>query len=244
MEFADYRAYQPGDDLRLVDWNVYARLRTVLVRLFHEDRDLRVGVLVDASASMAFAGKADHAATLGAALALAGLQRQDSVTLGVSGAPLRVSGRNRSGLAGMLRVLESQEPSGAGDLVRDLRGWERLDRLYLITDLLVPDAEQQRTLRALATVARAPVLLHVLGREELDPDLRRPCELTDSERGDTLLVQGGGGAARRYQRALTTWLDALQARCRGLRVTYVPAFATVPVQTLLSERFPRAGVLA
>jgi len=66
VELADFRPYAPGDDLRLVDWNIFARLETVLVRLFHEDRDLSVVIIVDGSASMGFGSprKLDHAGEL------------------------------------------------------------------------------------------------------------------------------------------------------------------------------------
>src|SRR5690606_16952271 len=87
LEFADHRPYSAGDDLRRVDWNVYARLRTVLVRLYHEDRNLSVRICVDASASMAFGTprKADHAAELAAGLALVALLVRDDVSVGCVG---------------------------------------------------------------------------------------------------------------------------------------------------------------
>ena len=91
MEFADHRPYRPGDDLRLVDWNVYNRLRTVLVRLFHEDRNLHLGICLDCSGSMGAGSprKADHAATLAAALSLIGLRERDTVTLSLAGGTAR-----------------------------------------------------------------------------------------------------------------------------------------------------------
>ncbi|MEL6345917.1 MAG: DUF58 domain-containing protein, partial [Myxococcota bacterium] len=73
LEFADFRPYHAGDDLRRVDWNAYQRLESLLLRLSHEDRDQRVLIVVDATGSMSLQGKADHAASLAAGLALAGL---------------------------------------------------------------------------------------------------------------------------------------------------------------------------
>ena len=197
VEFADYRPYQPGDDLRLVDWNVYGRLQTVLVRLFHEDRNLSVHVAVDASGSMGFGErrKLDHAGDLAAALALMALTARDTISVGAVGGADGDRLLRGPNLATVIRTLESVEAGKACDARRALRAQlgrrGRVDRMFLITDLLLDDLPRESLLRELAGSAHRPVLLHVLGKEDLEPDLSQPTRVVDAETGEELDVAGG-----------------------------------------------------
>jgi len=251
MEFADHRPYRPGDDLRLVDWNVYRRLRTVLVRLFHEDRNVHAGVVLDASASMGTGTppKADHGATLAAALALVGLTRRDTVTLSLAGGTARRSrlrGHQLASFAAVLSTLEAAEPDGVPDLaqaIHRLTDRGRLDRAVLISDLLVEPEVRLAALRALASAARRPVLLHVLAADELEPDLSRGLEAVDAETGETVHVGAGAVSARAYADALAAYLRSVRERCAGLRIGYVLAPTSVPVRTLVLDALRQARVV-
>jgi uncharacterized protein (DUF58 family) len=252
MEFADHRPYRAGDDLRLVDWNVYNRLRTLLVRLFHEDRNLHLGLCVDISASMSVGRpqKAEHAATLAAALALVGLRQRDTVTLALAGGadPRRtvIRGHQVSSFASVLAALEAARPGGRADLAPTLRSMTdrgRMDRLVLASDLLVDEATVEATVYALASSARHPVLLHVLDGSELHPDLRDGLEAEDAETGEIVQVGAGPAAARRYQEALQAYLTDVRERCAVRRVTYVAAFTTVPVRELVMDALRHGRVL-
>lgn len=251
MEFADHRAYRPGDDLRLVDWNVYQRLRVVLVRLFHEDRNLHAGIVLDASDSMGVGEprKADHAAILAASLALIGLRNRDTVTLtvaGGTGAHPRLRGHQAAAFASMLKLLEETEPEGVPDLgktVRSLTDRGRLDRIVLLSDMLLEPEEREATLRALAVSCRHPVLLHVLDGSELEPDLSRGLEAVDAETGETVLVGDDPASRRAYREALEDFLQELRDRCAALRVAYVPAYTTVPASALVLDALRGARVV-
>jgi uncharacterized protein (DUF58 family) len=151
VEFSDYRPYDPGDDVRLIDWNVYMRLGTAVVRQFAEERSLAMRVCLDVSGSMGFGTeprKADHAAQLAAALALVSLQHRDPfglVCFGCDVPPPTVKATTLDGLVEVLHVLEGVEPGGAGvahDQVARLIGPRRSDRIVLISDLLMEDAER------------------------------------------------------------------------------------------------------
>jgi uncharacterized protein (DUF58 family) len=251
VEFADYRPYSPGDDLRLVDWNIYARLQTVLIRLFHEDRNLSLHVHLDASASMDFGAprKADHAANLGACLALLGLLRRDSVSLGVSGerAPKSaVKGENTKIFPQMLDVLEKSETAGTASPWRRIRSQisGKVDRLCVLSDLLYEDADQEMFLRTIAAAARFPVLLHTLSEAELNPPLDDPMEALDSETGQVMFVRSGRNAQKIYQQHLTAWIDKIQTRCRELNILYVAAHNSIPIRDLLQDTLVRRRVIA
>lgn len=243
MEFADHRPYRAGDDLRLVDWSAYRRLRTVLVRLFHEDRNLRAGLCVDCSASMEIGDppKADHAATLAAVLSMLGLQARDEVRLvlaGAAGARVSLRGYQAGSFPSFLDALEQASPEGSPDLVRALRSLTdkgRVDRSVLLSDMLFEPDERHAVLRALASSGRHPVLLHVLDRSELEPDLSQGLEAIDVETGEEVRVGDDPASLKAYRRALSDFLYALRTRCVGLNIHYVPAFTTVPLREIVLD---------
>ena len=242
MEFADHRPYTPGDDLRLVDWNVYNRLGQVLIRIFHEDRNLAMGICLDASASMGFGApdKLEHAGSLAGALAAVGLLHRDTVLVSAvrGDGTRRARGHDSRALGEVMHLLEETAADGVPDLssaVRSMAGRTRLDRLVLLSDLLVSDEEREATLRAMAAASRHPVLMHVLDAEELQPDLSDGIEAVDAETGETVRIGGSPAAARAYQEAFDAWLAAIRERCASLRILYVAAYTTVPVRDLVFD---------
>ena len=129
-EFADHRPYHPGDDLRRVDWNAYTRLSTLLIRLYHADRDQRVHLYIDATGSMGVEDKLDRAGNLAMCLALAGLHHRDRVVIGClkgEGSPVIVSGQDTRALPAMLHALKPVTASGDGAFAS---GRRRLDRAF------------------------------------------------------------------------------------------------------------------
>lgn len=248
VELADFRPYTPGDDLRLVDWNVFARLDAVLVRLFHEDRDLSLLVVVDASASMGFGQprKLDHAGELAACLAFLALRARDRVRVVVAGrkggAPAMAKGEHTGALPLIVAALERAEPDGVAELSATLaaeaeRG--RVDQAVVLTDLLVEPDERTTILRRLARIAARPVLLHVLGDDELAPDLSDGAIAVDAETGEELPLRGGKAAARDYAAELARWRAEVEGNCRELGILYAPAFTTVPARALVGDDLRR-----
>ena len=229
VEFADFREYDPGDDIRLIDWNVYLRLGQVLVRQFNEERSLSIKICLDVSASMAFGEprKADRAAEVAAALATIALVHRDPVILicfGADRAPVRAKAVNFDGMAELVHVLERVEPGGTGDAYKQLAGQlggGRTDRLFLISDLLCEPAAREQQLRLLAASSLHPVLVHTLSAQELKPDLRDVSEIVDAETGETLVLRDGPEAEEAYQEGLRTWLEDIQARCKTLGIQYL-----------------------
>ena len=245
VDIADFRPYAPGDDLRMVDWNVFARLDAVLLKLFHEDRDLSLVIVVDASASMAFGKprKADHAGELAACLAFLALRGRERVRVVVANGA-RAKGDQLGALAPIVDLLERSEPAGAADLAATLaREAEagRADHAVLLTDLLVEPEARELTLRRLAAAARRPVLLHVLGDGELSPKLDDGI-LIDSETGEEVPVRGGKTAEAQYREELAKWRGEIETRCRELGVIYAPAFTTMPARLLVADELRRRRI--
>jgi uncharacterized protein (DUF58 family) len=250
VEFADYRPYDASDDIRLIDWNVYLRLGTALIRQFNEERSLCSELFLDVSASMGFGHprKADHAAQIVAALAVISLAHRDPVSVCCYGGerPLRARAANLDGLAVLLHLLERVEPRGRGDAYAQLSsqlGTARVDRLVLVTDLLAEEDRLDALLRLAAASSRQAVILHVLGAEELQPDLGAMVRVVDSETGESLVVRDDRLAQRVYARNLERWIDRIRARCRGLGIRYVPAHVTTSVGALVTGDLRRASLV-
>jgi uncharacterized protein (DUF58 family) len=228
LEFADYREYDPGDDIRLIDWTVYLRLQQVLVRQFNEERSLSIKVCVDTSGSMDFGRhrKADRAAQLAAVVATVALSHRDPVMLVCYGSdrqPVTAKGVNLDGMAELLHVLEKVEPHGRGNAYAQLAGQlsGRTDRLFLISDLLAEDAQREQLLRLLAASSLHPVLLHVVSDEELEPDLSDVSRVIDAETGEELVIEDGHSAEQKYAEGVAAWLGAIESRCRTLGIQYL-----------------------
>jgi len=128
LEFADHRDYVPGDDLRYLDWNLYGRLGRLALRLFQEEEDLLLEVLVDASASMGVGrpAKLDLALQIGAALGYIGLANLDRVAvtaLGEDQAPPLAPARGKGAILPILRTLEGVRASGRTGLATAVRAF-------------------------------------------------------------------------------------------------------------------------
>jgi uncharacterized protein (DUF58 family) len=214
----------------------------VLVRLFHEDRDLSIIVVIDASASMGFGTprKLDHAGELACCLAYLALRARERVRVCVAGGG-RAKGDHVGALPTIVDALERVEPTGTADLSGTLaqeaeRG--RGDHAVLLTDLLVEPDVREATLRRLAALARRPVLLHVLGDSELTPDLEEAV-LVDAETGEEVPVRGD---KKGYEAELQRWRTEIETRCKELGILYAPAFTTVPARALMGDDLRRRGV--
>lgn len=252
VEFADYRPYDPGDDVRLVDWNVYLRLGVAVVRQYNEERSLAMRMLFDVSESMTFGDeprKADHAAQLVAALAMVSLMHRDPVGLSFFGGEAQVAPTKASNLGGLteiLHVLERMEPGGTGNahnqITRQL-GEGRADRIVLISDLLMEDDERDSVLRLIAGASRYPLVLHVLSDDELEPDFADWAKVVDAETGENFVVRDDSSAAKEYREGIGQWLAGIEKRCRSLGINYVPTFTTHSVDELLENELRKARVV-
>jgi uncharacterized protein (DUF58 family) len=212
VEFADYRNYAAGDDLRQLDWNVYARLEKLFIKLFVEEEDVTVHVLVDASRSMDFGdpNKLDFARRAGAALAYLGLAHLDRVSVAFLGdgraqtlRALRGKARTKE-LLGFLSTERGERLTGLAEAARAyasrLRG---TGPLLLLSDLMDPGYLD--ALRDLAGTRCQLSVLHVLAPEEMDPEVPPDARLVDSETGQGVEVTGDADLNDRYQARLAEW---------------------------------------
>ena len=250
VEFADYRNYTHGDDLRQLDWNVYARLEKLFVKLFVEEEDVTVHVLVDASRSMDFGqpNKLDFARRAAAALAYLGLAHLDRVSVaflaeGRASAmrPLRGKGR----VFEVFRFLSeprSERLTGLAAAARDYAGKLRgRGPLIVISDLLDPGYLD--ALRDLAGTRCQLSVLHVLAPEELDPEVPPDAHLVDNETGQGIEVTGDDDLVDRYRARLAEWQEELAAFCSRRGGSYVSVPSNVDLSDLLFDVLRRRRVI-
>ena len=251
VEFADYREYALGDDLRQLDWNVLARLEKLFVKLFIEEEDVTITVLLDGSASMA-SGRPEKllfAKRAAAALGYIALASEDRVTVSVMAG--RAS-RRRGGLRGSGRVfrllsdLSAVEPAaGPTDLVAAARhaAVQLTGRgvVVLLSDLLDPAAD--RVIRELAATGSELVIIHVLSPDELDPALEGDLRLVDAETGDRVDVTADLGTLDAYKTRLAAWKQGFADLAARRRASYVDLSSDTNLAELMFAELRRRRVL-
>ncbi|HET8570573.1 MAG TPA: DUF58 domain-containing protein [Candidatus Limnocylindria bacterium] len=251
VEFADYRNYTHGDDLRQLDWNVYARLEKLFVKLFVEEEDVTVHVLVDASASMNFGdpNKLEFARRAAAALAYLGLAHLDRVSVAFLGdghastlRPLRGKGR----VFEVFRFLSeprTERLTGLAAAAREYAGRLRgSGPLLLISDLMDPGYLD--ALRDLARTRCQLSVLHVLAPEELDPDVPPDARLVDTETGQGIEVTGDDDLVDRYRTRLGEWQAEIAAFVARRGGSYVTVPSDLDLADLLFDVLRRRRITA
>jgi uncharacterized protein (DUF58 family) len=251
IEFDDYRAYELGDDYRYIDWNIASRLDRLFVKLFSEEEDLDVRLLIDTSRSMAAGvpSKLRLAKQLAAAIGYIGLVNLDRVEVGVfSSGPGprlgRLRGRGRA--FDLLRFLDGLGPEGATDLGhalgRMLDEAPRRGLLVVISDLLDPRGYEDGLLRARHHRLQM-FIIHVLAEEELAPRLSGELRLVDAETGRAIELTVDAEALRVYAAARDAFLDGVQRFCFRHGIDYLRTASTVPAAALVLRYLRQGGLV-
>lgn len=253
-EFADYRPYATGDDLRFLDWNIYGRLERLFLRLYEEEEDLDLNILVDSSASMSF-GKPEkllYARRLAAALGTIGLVNQDRVrvcTFDEALHPVFGPGRGRRQKWQLLEALESLEPApGAGtDLLRGCKDFALARRMSGIV-IFVSDFFDRRgfedALKYLLSGRNLEIyVFHVLSPDEVEPDLTGDLRLVDAEDGVEAEISISRPLLKAYRRNVEAFRAEIQdfATRRGMHYTFTST--DVPFDQLVLGYLRRRGLL-
>jgi uncharacterized protein (DUF58 family) len=251
VEFADFRNYVPGDDLRFVDWNTYARLEKLFLKMFLEEEDLHFYTLIDASSSMDFGEptKLKYAIQLAAALGFIGLIRGDRVkieTLASAKAPNPPVFRGRKSLWRMLDHLESIQPGENVSLAEGVKNFcvrnSGKGILVLISDLMDKGGFQS-ALRYLVSKDMDVYVIHLLSAAELDPDLQGDLRLVDCEDSDIAEVTVSQVLLKRYKQTLAAFVESAKEFCTKRGMSYLLARNTVPVEDLVTGYLSTRGLV-
>jgi uncharacterized protein (DUF58 family) len=241
VEFSDYRQYGVGDDLRYVDWNVYARLDRLYLKLFVDEEDLCLHLLLDASASMGFGepSKLEHAAKLASALGFVGLVGLERVGVGVVRERMAEGfspARGRSQVLPLMDFVRRLRAGGATSLNDGLAAYALRSReaglAVLISDLMDPSG-YERGLKALLERRFDVHVIHVLAPEEMNPGFGGDLRLLDAETDELRDLTLDGEALRAYQQRLREFLDRAEQFCRGNEITYHRVVTDTPVEEFM-----------
>lgn len=250
LEFADYRAYCPGDDPRLVDWRAYTRLGRLYLKQYEEDRSRTITLLVDVSASLDWGEGESHkglyARRLAAALAWVAVSRHESVRAFLlrdgAAAPLPPAS-SRDGAAVLFGRLASVREGGRTDLgaaVRRALVGPVAGPVLLLTDLLDPSWPE--ALDALS-VGGEGTLLQLLSPAEWQPPLGEEVELQDAESGELRPTRLGPIELAAYRERLEVFLAQVRSHCHRLGILPVALNTATPLQEAVLRELPSLGVL-
>ncbi len=220
IEFAEYRKYVPGDDLRRLDWRAYGRSDRFYIKEFEADTNLRCCLVIDTSGSMGFGSKGvnklEYARRLGATLGFLASQQGDAVGLAcvagglVQNVPPR---RSAAHLRLVFDLLEQAKPQGETQLARTLHELAETNQqralIVVISDLFVEPATLGHCFQHLRFRKHDVAVFHLLDPQEIEFNFRRPMRFLDMEGGPAIFAEPSD-IARRYHAALEQYLAGLK----------------------------------
>jgi uncharacterized protein (DUF58 family) len=248
-EFAEYREYMPGDDLKHFDWRVYARTDKRYVRQYEEETNLTCTLLLDASGSMQFGEeeltKFDYARYLAAALTYLMIQQRDQVGLVLFGEDVRarIPARNSPGhMKFMLEQLEGAEAEGETGIAPSLHAiaesTTRRGLIIVISDLI---DDQERVMNALNHFRHdrnEVIVFNVFHPAEQKLPFEGLVELLDLETGRTMQVRADV-IRRDYQRQFQNFVRRYRAECSAARIDYQLITTDLPFELMLASYLDR-----
>ena len=256
MEFADYRVYEPGDDLRHVDWNIYARLGRLFIKLFHADEGLPLALLVDNSQSMEFGSptKLTCAKQIAAALGYIALGHADSVAVYTCAERLSAVLPPTSGTLQFPRLTNSLTAIGANgqtrlaECLRQLPMYQRHPcTVVILSDFLDPGGYEQG-FKLLIGRGFSLFAIHLVSQEEITPQAYlesatagRDWLVEDAETGETKAITINAETLAQYQDQQQTFCDTLQRFCTQQGIGYAHLKSDMPIEPFISQELHKAG---
>ena len=246
VEFSEHRKYVPGDDLKDLDWTVFAKTEKYYVKKFQAETNLTGYLLMDLSASMAYTyrqelTKFDYAICLAAALGYLMIHQQDPVGLITFDTTIRTSlppRSKRTQLGTILSVLANLKPSGKTDVAACLHQFAAMIRnrslVMLFSDLLTDPGPVLQSLHHLRHRGNEIILFHILDEAEVSFPFDGLIEFEDAEAPDKLTVDARGMRGD-YLDALTEFRELYRTECARARIDYVPIDTSVNFDKALIE---------
>ena len=250
IEFADYREYTPGDDLRYVDWNTAARLGKMFLKLFVEEEDLYLALLMDTSKSMDFGDpkKINYSVKLAAALGYIGLSNYDRVSVQTYAASLgspMPTMRGKAGVLPLFRYLERATALGGTNFGESLRRFASTSRnkgvAIVLSDFFDPD--WQSGLKALLARGFQVAVLHVLAEDEVHPTLLGDLRIIDSESNEAKEMSVNPQLLARYQNTFDAFCSEIEAFCHRYGVDYLRTSTALPFEDLVLKYMRQGGLV-
>ena len=258
MEFADYRAYEPGDDLRYVDWNIYARLGKLFIKLHHTDEDLPLALLLDSSRSMEFGTptKLTCAKQIVAALGYIALAHADSVAIYTCTERLSValpptSGKSQfSRLTKAITAIAADGQTRLTECLKQLPMYQRAPGMVVIlSDFLDPDS-YAADFKSLLGRGFLITAIHLVSQEEIDPQAHMENAATgsdwlveDAETGETRAITFNAEILTQYQAQQQTFCADLQRFCIDQGIGYAQLKNNSPIEPFVLQELHGIGLI-
>jgi len=256
VEFADFRSYNAGDDIRRIDWNAYARFDKLFLKMFLEEEDLDVTILIDASASMSFGSptKLNAASQIAGALGYIGLVNYDRVSAATFGDSDNNKGlktqfppsRGKGAARQLFNYLEAQDAAGKADFVQAAKRLslqaKRSGIAIVISDFLFPEG-YEAGLKTLAARGFETTVIQLLSREELEPKLLGDLKLVDAEDGSIKEISVTNSLLKAYKANLDAYTSNLRGFCLRYGMNYILTGNDTPVEDVVSRMLRGVGVV-
>lgn len=251
VEFADHRPYSVGDDLRHIDWNVYGRLDRLFVKLFLEEEDLHFYTMIDNSMSMDFGEptKLHYAKQIAAALSFIGLVNHDRVVIDHFNESLEVglaSVRGRSQMWRVIQYLEGLKPCKQTHLASAAKTFAIKHSgkgvVVFVSDFLDKSGYED-ALRYLLAKDLDIHVIHVLSKEEYQPELVGDLKLVDSEDDDIAEITASAPLLKRYQETVHAFVASIKEWCTKRGISYIFTTTEQPFDKLVLNYLRKRGLL-
>lgn len=246
VEFSEHKRYNPGDDPKDIDWQVYARTDRIYVKRYQAETNITGYILMDLSRSMAYTyrqtlTKFDYCICLAAAISYLMIHQQDPIGLITFGEKLEQSlpaRSRRSHLGNILSVLQQAKPTGETCIGPNLRQIGSMIRhrslMMLMSDLLADQDEIIESLRMLRYAGHDVILFHVLDEAEVTFPFSGSVDLVEPESNDHQIVDAAGIRAD-YLQAVNEMRTRYQEECFALGADYVALDTSMPFDKALTE---------
>ncbi len=247
VEFADFREYFPGDDIRRIDWNVYARFEKYFIKLFTDERQMHNQILIDCSASMACGKpeKAEAALRIAAAFGYLSVSAMDRVSYkmleGNKARNLGFTVTNKDSFYRAAQAMETTEFEGETDLEKSILNMEAPgydDGLTIIISDFLTESNWKKAIDFLMYKRREILMIQILSPDELYPDFDGRIQMMDSEAPDfgdprNMKVRITRKMVDAYQRALDEYEKELVDFCASRGVTFFTVSSDDPIEKVI-----------
>ncbi|RPI90563.1 MAG: DUF58 domain-containing protein [Planctomycetaceae bacterium] len=248
-EFADYRDYVPGDDVKNVDWNIFARLERPFVKLYRHEEELHVVALVDASASMQFEGKFERAKQLAAAFCLMGLMNIERVSAYSCNHPGSQPNflppcTGRISRKRLFEFLEGIPPGGDYPIdaaIDSMLSRHRGRGIVVILSDFLTFGDLQKPLNMLYSAGLEIFAVQILGPTEINPEITGDVRFVDSESGYSLDVSNAGDLLGVYQDHRLALEEELATMCRQRSGRFLSISSADSIESVLFDQLRRKG---
>ncbi len=250
VEFADYREYMLGDDLRYVDWNTAARLDKLFVKLFIEEEDLYLALLIDSSKSMDFGSprKLHYAVRVAAALGYIGLSNYDRVSVSAFSGSLHTAlptKRGKAGVRSFFEYLNRMQATGETSFAASMKSFSARSRYrgvaIVLSDFMDPNWADG--LKSLLARGFQVALIHTLDEEELNPKLVGDLRIIDSETGEAKEMSVNPALLSRYQAALDGFCGEIEAFANRYGLDYLRTSTAMPFEDVILKYLRQGGLI-